>query len=69
MLRTKENQDRLHDIGLPPDDLRCPTSWGKFLGRQTCVCHSGEEIWEHECVKKRGHWGRHECANHGDKRR
>lgn len=51
-----------------PDDPGCPYSWGKYLGKITgSPGYNGQDQYEHECYKRKGHLFKHQCAHCGQK--
>lgn len=51
-----------------PGDPGCPYSWGKYLGKiKNSPGYDGQDQYEHECVKRKGHWGKHLCCHCGQK--
>jgi len=49
-----------------PEDNSCPYSWGDYLGKETCPCHKGQDKYQHECSKNKGHRGKHACGHCGE---
>ena len=57
----------IHLVNPEERKLLCAFGWGKLLGKEKCSCHFGQDQYEHECLKRKGHFGRHLCGNCGQK--